>query len=389
MLNYVAEVPMNGATDDVVLDVEMLATLFGGLNHEPDLFQALQFVTLAEAAALRDKLIITVVDDGSPDDVIERSSDRALVEDFMAPLITAGAARIEEIKVSQEKELPDFFNSDEAEVLAVEDNPFAGMIVMARQSLTAERIKRKPALTLPIQQTFYEMSANVRGDHSVCDLSGHYVSLSKVLDDLRQQTRIRQTSYEVIPLPPIGLEVFRMASSIDDLLVAVVNIRERYEDLRKRLRELETILDDPGIPLKRKLRLKKRWAHAWEALSTTYDFTGNLNLANTNNAIYKFAPEIPGAMAMDPGSWINLLKAAIEQSPELWSRWRMRALHRTLRSYVASPDRDLGDAVAKIIKRPVTDDEVHEVREVQELMSQFSELAMVIYAEQDERPEQS
>jgi hypothetical protein len=49
---------MTADADDVVVDIEMLATLFAGLNQSPDLFHALQFVTLAEGAVLRDSLIV-------------------------------------------------------------------------------------------------------------------------------------------------------------------------------------------------------------------------------------------------------------------------------------------------------------------------------------------
>ncbi len=118
---------------------------------------------------------------------------------------------------------------------------------------------------------------------------------------------------------------------------------------------------------------------AWKRLSTKYEFTGEVSLADTNSAIYKLAPEVPGAMALNPSSWIKLLKAAVEEWPELWSRWRMRALHRTLRSYVKAPDRDLGESVEKIIRRPILDDEIRDVRDVQQIMAELGQSAVAIY----------
>jgi hypothetical protein len=301
----------------------------------------------------------------------------------MSPLIKRGAVRIEELQVDQDAKTPDFLkdhtNRSNATTVAAEDDVVANVAVMAGRSLTAERIRSKPALTLPMQQTFYEMSANVRADHSVCDLSGHYRSLANALDELRRQTRIQESAYQIVPLPPIGLEVFRTASTVEQLSDAIVDVRERFTDLRSRLRNLQEILDDPSIGLDRKLKLRAKWMSAWKRLNTKYEFTGAVGLADTNNAIYKLAPEVPGAMGLNPSSWIKLLKVAVEEWPELWSRWRMRALHRTLRSYVKAPDRDLSESVEKIIRRPILHEEISDVRDVQQMMSELGQSAVAVY----------
>ncbi len=369
--------------DDVVMDAEMLATLFAGLTESPDLFHALQFVTLAEASVLRESLVVVSVEDrhGGIEEG-DANPAQALIHEFMEPLITAGVMRMEDIFIADEDELPDYLSgtpSTAATVVDAEDDPVANAIVMAGRSLTAERIRRKPAVTLPMQQAFYEMSANVRADHTVCDLTGRYQSVARVLDELRQGARMHESAYEIVPLPPIGLEVFQAAANVEELPDAVMRIRGEYEDLRRRLRDLQELLDDPSVNLDKKLKLRARWADAWKRLEKKYEFTGAVSLANTNSAIYKYAPDLPGAMALNPTSWIGLLKTTLQEAPELWSRWRMRALHRTLKRYVQSPDRALGESVEKVIGRAIDDDEVSDVRDVQALMVQLGESAVVEY----------
>jgi hypothetical protein len=375
------------ASNTVVADVEMVASLIAGLNESPDLFQALQFVTLAEAVVLRDGLIVISVSDGSTEDLIERAEERSVVESYLSPLIEGGAVTLEQLEVAPAEELPR--TSDEhSHVVEAEDDPIANVAVMAGRGLTAERVRSKPALTLPMQQIFYESSANVRADHSICDLSGRYKSLAKTLYELRERARIDATKYEVVPLPPIGLSVFRHAKTVDGLPNALIEVREEFGDLRARLGDLQRILDDPDVPPNKKWDLRRRWIQAWQSLDTKYDLTSHssssMNLADTNSAIYKLAPEVPAAMGFSPAAWTNLVKAAVEEWPALWSRWRMRALHRTMKSYLDSPDKALGDAVEKIIKRPIPDDEIREVKEVQTLMTQFTNSVVTVY--RDEEP---
>jgi hypothetical protein len=258
---------------------------------------------------------------------------------------------------------------------------------MAGRSLTTERVKSKPALTLPMQQTFYESSANVRADHSICDLSGRYESLAKTLYELREHARIDKTKYELVPLPPIGLSVFRHAKTVEGLPGALMEVREEFGDLRSRLADLQEILDDPDVSPNKKWSLRRKWTMAWHKLDSKYDLTSRssstMNLADTNSAIYKLAPEVPAAMGFDPAAWVKLVTAAVEEWPSLWSRWRMRALHRTMKSYLDSPDKALGDAVEKIIKRPIPDDELREVKEVQDLMTQFTSSVVTIYRNEE------
>jgi hypothetical protein len=378
---------VGAATGEVILDLEMLATLFSGLTEDPDLFHMLQFVTLAEAAVLRNKLIIVDVHDDD-DDAEERRSSKLLVESYILPLIDSGAAVIEGLKLPRRASPPraSVDKSGPGITIAAEDDVFARVVLMAGHSLSAERLRNQPSVTLPMQQSVYEMSANVRADHSVCDLSGHYRSLAKALADLRQHARVDPVEYDVVPLPPIGLEVFRAASDIDQLPMAVMDVRDHYSDLRARLGELKVILDDPSVSLQRKLKLRAKWSDSWKKLGSQFDFSGALGLANTNSAIYKLAPEVPGAMALSPSAWIHLLTTVLEQGSELWSRWRLRTLHRSLRNYVKAPDRALGGSVERIIRRSVTADEIRDVREVDATMVQLGRAAVAIFYDDTTAP---
>jgi hypothetical protein len=140
-----------------------------------------------------------------------------------------------------------------------------------------------------------------------------------------------------------------------------LDVREQYSNLRARLRELADIFNDPTVPQKDKLLKRMKWATAWRSLEKKYDFSGKMEVASTTQALYKAAPDIPGAIALNPNSWLSLLANIHEQIPELWQRWRFRALHRTLDGYLAAPDRNLGSAIGKVIGRPIGDGEASEI----------------------------
>lgn len=375
-------------TNDVVLDIDMVALLLAGLYQERDLFHALQFCSLAEQLVLRDEITITTIEDDQPP-TNDDAEGRNLVKEMLASWQAAGVISYETISSTaarnlQQKDpfavkisaLPDIKPENSIDA---DSDAFGSVVLQAGNALHAERIFERPASLMPLQLIFYEISANVRADHSVCDLSGHYSSLSSTVVAMRQQVRIDPSAYVTVPLPPIGYEVFSQTRSFDNVFSSALTVREEFTELRTKLRQLQQLLDDPSVSLKDKVRHRAKWKAAWESIHSKYGGSGEMKLASTSQAIYRTAPDIPGAMGLNPSSWVSLLTKIAEYMPELWGHWRLRALHRTFEHYVNSPDRELGRAISNLIGREIRNDEAADIQDILDSMNQLRDAAVFAF----------
>jgi len=375
-------------TNDVVLDIDMVALLLAGLYQERDLFHALQFCSLAEQLVLRDEITITTIEDDQPS-TNDDAEGRNLVKEMLASWQAAGVISYETITSTaarnlQQKDpfavrisaLPDIKPENSIDA---DSDAFGSVVLQAGNALHAERIFERPASLMPLQLIFYEISANVRADHSVCDLSGHYSSLSSTVVAMRQQVRIDPSAYVTVPLPPIGYEVFSQTRSFDNVFASALTVREEFTELRTKLRQLQQLLDDPSVSLKDKVRHRAKWKAGWESIHSKYGGGGEMKLASTSQAIYRTAPDIPGAIGLNPSSWVSLLTKIAEYMPELWGHWRLRALHRTFEHYVNSPDRELGRAISNLIGREIRNDEAADIQDILDSMNQLRDAAVFAF----------
>ena len=375
-------------TNDVVLDIDMVALLLAGLYQERDLFHALQFCSLAEQLVLRDEITITTIEDDQPP-ANDDTEGRNLVKEMLASWQAAGVISYETISSTaarnlQQKDpfavkisaLPDIKPGNSIDA---DSDAFGSVVLQAGNALHAERIFERPASLMPLQLIFYEISANVRADHSVCDLSGHYSSLSSTVVAMRQQVRIDPSAYVTVPLPPIGYEVFSQTRSFDNVFASALTVREEFTELRTKLRQLQQLLDDPSVSLKDKVRHRAKWKAGWESIHSKYGGGGEMKLASTSQAIYRTAPDIPGAIGLNPSSWVSLLTKIAEYMPELWGHWRLRALHRTFEHYVNSPDRELGRAISNLIGREIRNDEAADIQDILDSMNQLRDAAVFAF----------
>lgn len=375
-------------TNDVVLDIDMVALLLAGLYQERDLFHALQFCSLAEQLVLRDEITITTIEDDQPP-TNDDAEGRNLVKEMLASWQAAGVISYETVSSTaarnlQQKDpfavkisaLPDIKPENSIDA---DSDAFGSVVLQAGNALHAERIFERPASLMPLQLIFYEISANVRADHSVCDLSGHYSSLSSTVVAMRQQVRIDPSAYVTVPLPPIGYEVFSQTRSFDNVFASALTVREEFTELRTKLRQLQQLLDDPSVSLKDKVRHRAKWKAAWESIHSKYGGSGEMKLASTSQAIYRTAPDIPGVIGLNPSSWVSLLTKIAEYMPELWGHWRLRALHRTFEHYVNSPDRELGRAISNLIGREIRNDEAADIQDILDSMNQLRDAAVFAF----------
>jgi hypothetical protein len=352
--------------NDYVVDAGTLEHVLYAVQVQPDLLNCLAFGALAEALVLHDRLIVVGEMEADLDPSI---AQQTLIAQMLGDWIASGIVVRRPSKGTNDS-LRDPFEVVRQSVidshpnavrLDENDNPIAQLMGQAGRTLDAERHLGRPGFTPPLQQLYYESFANVRADNTVCSLSGHYSTLARTLSELRSGARIMPTEYVAVPLPPIAYRVLAMSRSLDDLLVSTLNIREEFRTLRDSLVTLQTMLDDPTVALSDKLRHKALWETRWARLHARYDRLGEANLAVTNSALYELAPEIPGAIGLEPRAWIRLLTAVADAAPELWSRWRLRALHRSATAYLRAPDAELAKAIGAIRGTEVTAAEATEV----------------------------
>jgi hypothetical protein len=372
--------------NDVVLDIDMLALLLAGLYEQRDLFHALQFCSLAEQLVLRDDITITTIEEDQPP-TRDEAEGRGLVKEMLAGWQAAGVISYETINSTTTSYLrqqdpfavkaPPPSDIQPENTIDADSNAFGSVVLQAGNALHAERLFERPASLMPLQLIFYEISANVRADHSVCDLTGHYSSLSSTVLAMRQKVRINPSAYVTVPLPPIGYEVFSQTRSFDNVFASALTVREEFTELRTRLRKLQQLLDDPSVSLRDKVRHRAKWKAAWESIHAKYGGTAEMKLASTSQAIYRMAPDIPGVVGLSPSSWVSLLTKIVEYAPELWGHWRLRALHRTFEHYVNSPDRELGQAISNLIGREIRNDEAAVIQEILDQMNQFRDIAVL------------
>jgi hypothetical protein len=355
-------------SNDVVINDDTISFVIDGLYRQPDLFYSLQFSSLVEQMILSDSIIVVVSDDSAQR--ATESHESSIARDILdlwarsgvISYKTVSSESLERTRSSDPYAIEiDASTLDKSQIRNVNENPLFEMAWEAMEALHSERHLGVPSAVPPLHLLFYEVSANVRGDHSVCDLAGHYSDLAAMLMALRRDVQVAPQPYVAVPLPPLGYEVFRRTRSIDEIFDIVLDVREQYSDLRTRLRELADVFNDPTVPQKHKLLKRMKWEAAWRSLEKKYTFSGRMEVASTTQALYKAAPDIPGAIALNPNSWLSLLATIHEQIPDLWQRWRFRALHRTLDGYLQAPDRNLGSAIEKVIRRPIDDGEAAEI----------------------------
>ena len=373
------------SSQEVMVDIDSVGLCIAGLVEQGDLFSILQFATLAESAVLHERLrVVTIEDDDPPTE--DEEAWRTVARQFLGEWEAAGVVAFETWRrepsgrehaavIDPVGEGP---NDQGVHVVNAEDDIVATTALQAARTATVERSRQTPATSLPLQRLFYERSANVLGDNAICDLTAQYQELAHALAGLRASMVVRRNPYVSVALPPIAFSIIRRSRAIENLQVAVLDVRENYARLRDDLKKLERLMDDPEVPLRRKLRERDRWVDVWHGLHGKYSDGSRISMAFTNRGIYEHSRDVPGLVALDPTKWILLLSKVLERAPEQWYRWKVRALHRTARGYLGASDRDLTRAIEAMTGQPVTTRDVQEVTELDDLMTQFAESGFVL-----------
>jgi hypothetical protein len=211
-------------SNDVVIKDDTISFVIDGLYTQPDLFYSLQFSSLVEQVVLRDSVIVAVPD--GRDQRATGPDESSIARDVLDLWASNGVISYKAISNDSIKEARssdpyavdiDASTVDKSQVRNINENPLFEMAWEAMETLHVERLLGAPPAVPPLHLLFYEVSANVRGDHSVCDLAGHYSDLAATLMALRRDVQVTAQPYVAVPLPPIGYEVFRRARSLNEI----------------------------------------------------------------------------------------------------------------------------------------------------------------------------
>ncbi len=338
------DIVANAAIADYVGTWKTLA----GLTARFNLLNVLDFCSLAEGVVLYDEIILI----GTPSPVPEEK-----LRPLLQPLIDANCIRV----VSQDNNVRvPIDRGVDSRSDSRQDSREIEAWLETQRIVAGERIYRRPALPLIRQAPYYSKAAIVPDDHAVCDLMGHYSSLKDALKVLRESSRAPFVPYLTVPIPPIASQVFRYASTPEELPARVIEVRERYTNLRRQLAELRVILGDETVHPLNKLRHISSWQRSWKTLVEYRHKAAVVQLANSSNDIIDIKEAVDGL-----GNAVlrrsKLIEKLLDLTEKTYYRWRVRILHQTAGAYLKRADAEMNSLIEMTFRHSPTQEEIAEV----------------------------
>ena len=243
---------MTDYLNEALVDYSGIGKTVNDLLGRFSILQFLDFCSLVEGIVLYDRLIMvggikSVV--GGPNDNVEDRWNEGLKAFLDEKVI---------VKEKQKSKPLNIGEKPERNQISMDSSYKLGFTLVdawheTGRLLGAEKLYRKPSLPLLRQKPFYEKSAHVIEDHSVCDLFGKYCNLKDVLSKIRQSSILPTVQYLSVPIPPLPLLVIQRSKSVYDLLHSTLEVRHEYSNLRNSLSSLRQTLADLTIPPNEKI----------------------------------------------------------------------------------------------------------------------------------------
>ena len=247
----------------------------------------------------------------------------------------------------------------EVQVALAEKGRFGTLLDEGRlgPQVAFEELYRVPLVLSPRSLPVYLAMPDVRRDARVVhnlrvSLGEVYADFANALLDLRRMADGENN----LLVPPIALEVLSIASELDDIGPALLDMRERFSGVRRRFREINEVLQSPDVRLGKKLReqlkmqkslnvlLSKEEKHM--AIACRDPMTVMTSVGRTVGDVVKLEGLANGPDLSDV-SWGKLVGFALGSLESGVLKLRLRPLHATKRRYLDTP----GGAAATIVKR--------------------------------------
>lgn len=327
-----------------LLDASGTAKIFHNLSHR---FYAVEFAdlcTIAEEIVLRDKIIIVATWGTLPSYLLDK----------LKPFIDAKVF----IPYQERFTLP-ALPSAATPIIAASDYAIRQRLTSAttndvdfemRRILGAEEHTGYAATPLLRQLHYFGLMQKPQLENTICDLAAQYRRIS----DLAERIRYEQQSFARMPfisLPPIALEALQRCRYIDEFPSALLDMRDKYAQLRKALLELEAQLMSHDLSHEEKFELQANWREKWQ--KTTQEMgRSQLALARTAVPLIKNGISLLGASTLGEPS--GMMMAGIEAiqdvaMPALWSK-KIRTVHKSVRNYFRTTDEEKRRVVARLFE---------------------------------------
>ena len=171
------------------------------------------------------------------------------------------------------------------------------------------------------------------------------------LKDLLLQERSQLDGHAQLDLPPLAIEVFRRASTADDLGDVVLEVRRKFERLRRYFRDLNETLESPKVPLRAKATEAAKLRRAIQSLSNQEasgpdGVTTLVSFARRANDVAPFE-KISKGLALENLSLGKLIVLLLAAAEEAYWKFKLKPLHAIRTRYLDLSSKDIRDSVKK------------------------------------------
>lgn len=352
---------MTDYLNEALVDYSGIGKTVNDLLARFSILQFLDFCSLVEGIVLYDRLIMvgginSVV--GGPNDNVEDRWNEGLKTFLDENVIVKEKQRSRPLNIGNKPERNQI-NRDSSYKLGF---TLVDAWYETGRLLGAEKLYRKPSLPLLRQKPFYEKSAHVIEDHSVCDLFGKYCNLKDVLSKIRKSSILPTVQYISVPIPPLPLLVIQRSNSVYDLLRSTLEVRHEYSKLRMSLSSLRQTLADLTIPPNEKMKAIASWSNAWVTLNKYENQASFFEMATASNNMLDVAKSLDG-IGLDSFKWSKIIEVMIGKFEKTFYEWKIRQLHKSAKHYLSIPESMFASEIKRLFGYQVTNADVNVLRQ--------------------------
>ncbi|MBF0378258.1 MAG: hypothetical protein HQK72_12360 [Desulfamplus sp.] len=347
--------------NEALVDYSGIAKTVNDLLSRFTILQFLDFCSLVEGIVLYDRLIMVGGVNskvGVPNDNIEDRWNEGLKLFLDEKVIVKESQRSSPLNIGQKPDRNQI-NRDSNYSLGY---TLVDAWYETGRLLGAEKLYRKASLPLLRQKPFYEKSAHVIEDHSICDLFGKYKNLKEVLSTIRKSSILTTIQYISVPIPPLPLLVIQHSNSVHDLLRSTLEIRHEYSKLRLSLSALRQTLADLTIPPNEKLKAISSWTKAWSTLSKYENQASFFEMAAASNNMLDVTKSLDG-IGLDSFKWSKIIEMMIGKFEKTFYEWKIRQLHKSAKHYISIPESMFASEIKRLFGYQVTKSDINVLRQ--------------------------
>jgi hypothetical protein len=221
-----------------------------------------------------------------------------------------------------------------------------------------------PVLATGAERDGFEVYAQRRVEHAICDLLTQYRRLEDRMVQNLLRYQLLRPRYLQFKIPPIPLQILRRCNSVHDIARATLEVRAELAGLRRQFAELNYVLSDSSVDYKRRLREIRKIEAAWAAVEKTIDGYALVNFSNSAgymlNAVSSSAQAAYGYLAASPshatlgGAGVvgNFSAAVMSAFGERARAWRLEPMYQAFDQCLRTSDDEVMRHLQRLFGRP-------------------------------------